>query len=417
MNRKLIWGIALALVIIGFYWIVTSSGNKDDAALITNVEKGKFEVTVTTTGELQAKNSEKIMGPSGLRKAGIYRVKISDIIPEGTKVEKGDYIATLDRSEVSEKIKEVKNQLEETQSKYEQVKLDTALTLREKRKNLEDLRIAKEERKIELKQAQFEPEAIQRQNQIELDKAKRNYQLAKKNYKVEQQKAKAQVQEVSAKLAQKRNEFEELKELLEQFKIKAPEEGMLIYEKSRGGNKKEEGSSISAWNPVVATLPDMSTFVSETYVNEVDISKVNKGQPVNLKVDAFPDLELRGKVIEVANVGETIPDKDAKVFQVSIELTKSDSLLRPAMTTSNEIITKELKDVLYIPLECLHNDGSTTYVFKEKTLGITRQEVKTGIRNDNHVVIKEGLNKNDKIYLSIPEEGEEVKLETLPIKQ
>ena len=79
---------------------------------------------------------------------------------------------------------------------------------------------------------------------------------------------------------------------------------MVIYYRDRGGAKRKIGSSISPWDPVVATLPDMSTMISKTYVNEIDVSKVKPGQKVEIIVDAFPEKRYTGVVTSVANIGE-----------------------------------------------------------------------------------------------------------------
>ncbi len=410
--RKFAIGIGSVLLILFIVWLVTGEEETKKETLTTKVKKGPFKVTVTTTGELKAKKSQKIRGPSGLRKAGIWRVNITDIIPEGSHVDSGDYIATLDRKEISEKLKEVKNQLQKAQSKYTQTQLDTSLTLRGKREKLADLKIAKEQKEIELEQSQFEPPAIQRQKEIELQKAKRAYRVAKRNYQIQKRKAAAKMQEVAANLTQKENKLEDLKELMAKFRVKAPQSGMLIYEE-KGSGKKKEGSSISAWNPVVAKLPDLSVMISETYVNEVEISKVAKGQKVKIGIDAFPEKSYTGRVVNVANVGETIPKTDAKVFNVKIELNQTDTLLRPSMTTSNKIITNRLKSAVYVPLESLHGNDTTNFVFKKSGFGVVKQEVVPGIRNADQVVIKEGLKPESVVYLTVPENAGDMAIEPL----
>jgi HlyD family secretion protein len=47
--------------------------------------------------------------------------------------------------------------------------------------------------------------------------------------------------------------------------------------------------------------------------------------------------------MQVANVGEQMPNTDAKVFEVQIRINEYDPILRPAMTTSNVIVTQTLK--------------------------------------------------------------------------
>src|SRR5690606_8377407 len=166
------------------------------------------------------------------------------------------------------------------------------------------------------------------------------------------------------------------------------------------GSKIAEGSQISAWNPVVATLPDLTSMQSITYVNEVDIRKVKVSQPVTIGLDAFPEKTLTGKVSRVANVGQQRPNSDAKVFEVIILVNESDPLLRPAMTTSNAIIAEKLENAVYVPLEAIHvQNDSINYVHRSNG---TKQEVKLGLSNSNDVVIEMGLDAGDDVYLSMP---------------
>ena len=157
------------------------------------------------------------------------------------------------------------------------------------------------------------------------------------------------------------------------------------------------------WDPVVATLPDLTTMLSKTYVNEVDVRKIKSGQKVEIGLDAFPDKKLIGKVIKVANVGEQSPNSDSKVFEATIEIDGTDPLLRPAMTTSNKVFVNEMDSALFVPLEGLHSkNDSITYVYKRSGLKTTKQEVQVGETNSNEAIINLGLENGDRIYLSIP---------------
>lgn len=157
----------------------------------------------------------------------------------------------------------------------------------------------------------------------------------------------------------------------------------------------------------MATLPDLTTMISKTYVNEVDIRSISQGQKVNVGLDAYPDKKLTGKVTNVANIGEQKPNSDSKVFQVSILINESDTTLRPAMTTSNNIIAESIPDVVFVPLECLHSQGdSITYVVKKDGLSFNKQEVIVGKINANEALIEEGVEAGEKLYLSVPKDME-----------
>ena len=403
-------GAVLLLLII---WYAKSGSGSGSEKILATVKKGDFFIRVTSTGELQAKNSEDIVGPTGMRNAGVWQVKISDLVPEGTVVKQGAYIATLDRVEITTKLKDLESELQKSQSLYTKTQLDTALDMRTARDELVNLKYAMEEKKLVLDQSKYETPATVRQAEIDMDKAKRGYEQATKNYQLKQEQSIAKMQEVGATLDQQQRKYDETVKVVDQFVINAPKGGMVIYKRDWDGRKVGVGATISPWEPTVATLPDLTKMISLTYINEIDISKVKMNQPVTIGIDAFPDKKYTGKVIEVANVGEQLPKSDAKVFEVKILLNESDTTLRPAMTTSNEILTGKLSNVLSLPLECLHTDKGKTFVFKSGSFGITKQEVKTGQSNDNEIVIEKGLSEGDEVYLSTPENADKIEITPL----
>ena len=69
------------------------------------------------------------------------------------------------------------------------------------------------------------------------------------------------------------------------------------------------------------------------------------------------------------------------------------------MTTKNTIIINVIDSALYIPLECLHSNDSTVFVY---TNGI-KQIIETSENNEDYIVVTKGLTISDEIYLSIPE--------------
>jgi hypothetical protein len=411
MNRrtKIIGGIAI--LVIGIWLISMAFGDSDDAASIkVPVRTGEFTVEVTTTGELKAKNSEDIKGPNGLRRVGIWNVKLTDLIPEGTIVKEGDYIASLDRTEIGTKLQDLGTELQKIESQYLQTKLDTSLELRQARDNLVNLKYAMEEAKITLAQSKFEPPATIRQAEIDSGKALRAFEQAKENYLIKARQSRAKMQEVAATLTSQQSKYDQMAALIDEFRIVAPKSGMLIYVREWDGKKKTVGSEIRTWNPVVATLPDLTRMVSKTYVNEVEIRKIKVGQEVKIGVDAFPEKQFIGKVFEVANIGEQRPNSDAKVFEVAVELVGSDTSLRPAMTTSNTIIASKVDSALSIPLEALHVTDSISFVYKPSGFRTVRQEVKSGPSNDTEVIIEAGLKSDDQVFLTVPADAAELKL-------
>lgn len=397
--------VAVAAIIALIVFSKVSS-KKDLTNLYVQAQKGQFDIVVTTTGELQAERSTDIYGPEIAQSRNIRAadIKITDLVPEGTEVKAGDYVATLDRTSFENTLKDELERLTTMETNLEVKILDTAVTLSNLRDQLKNLNFTVEEARITLEQSKYEPPATQRQAEINLDKAQRSLEQSIRSYALRVEQARSDMRSMRNNLAEQRQRVADLQNILSKFVITAPADGMVIYKRDRTGAKRKVGSSISPWDNVVATLPDMSSMISKTYVNEIDVSKVKTGQSVEIIVDAFPEKKYTGTVISVANIGEQLPNADAKVFEVQIKLNGSDMILKPSMTTGNKIVTKTIPDVTYVPLEAVQTGpDSIPFVYLKNG---SRQIVVLGESNENNVIVEQGLEPGAVLYLNTPEEPE-----------
>jgi multidrug efflux pump subunit AcrA (membrane-fusion protein) len=118
----------------------------------------------------------------------------------------------------------------------------------------------------------------------------------------------------------------------------------------------------------------------------------------------------------VANIGQVIPNGDAKVFEVTIKVDGSDKDLRPAMTTSNVINTANLEEILFVPIEAVFTNDSLSYVYiKERAGKYRKQIIQTGISNENHIQIVEGGTEGATLLLNEPAESEQLQFEGIDI--
>jgi len=408
-KRNIYIGIAIviALALIWFFYPSSDSSS----SILTKVKKGEFVISVTTTGELDAINKTEVNGPRNLRSVEIWSdIKLENIVDEGTVVDSGDFIASLDKQVILNKMKDVDANLDKLNSQITTLKLDSALTLRAARDNMINLEYAAEEARLEVDNSKFEPPATQRKAEITYEKAQRSLEQAKENYTLQKNKEVTSIEEVMIDYNKDYAKKQRIMKVLDEFTIRAPQAGMVIYAKTWRGEKIKAGSMISPWRPIVAELPDLSSMLVKTYVNEIDISKIEVGQKVEIGVDAFPEKKLSGEVTQVANIGEQMKNSTARVFEVIIHVEGHDEELRPAMTTKNKIITNVLDDMLYIPLEALNTQDSIQFVYTPKG----KQQVQTGQSNNESIVIKRGLESGDDIYLFPPEGADSWSLRLLP---
>jgi multidrug efflux pump subunit AcrA (membrane-fusion protein) len=407
----IITGIIVVAAFLMLYVLnkVTSKRNPDE--FYTKVQKGQFEISAISSGELMAEKSVDIKGPEIAmgRDIRFFNIKIQDLLPEGTVVKEGDYIATLDRTDLNNSLKDAQDLLTTQQTTLDMKLLDTAVVLNDLRDQIKNQRFIVQEAAMTLRNSKYEPPPTIRQAEIQLDKARRNLEQQLRGYTQILTQNKTDIINQNYWINKVSRRVKDIEEVLSEFTIKAPSSGMVIYKREWSGNKRKVGSMINPFDRVVATLPDLTSMLSRTYVNEIDVSKIKIGQNVNLTIDAFPKKRYNGMVSFIANVGEKLLNTDDKVFEVQIKVDGTDPELRPSMTTGNKIIVKTVNDAIYIPIECVQAGvDSIPFVYTKKGI---KQIVLLGESNEKQVLIEKGLEAGTILYLNNPENPEKFRLE------
>jgi multidrug efflux pump subunit AcrA (membrane-fusion protein) len=417
MKRTIIITIGLAIVtLVGLFVFNKLISRKESNKLFAEAVKGDFEIAISASGEILAENSVDIKAPEVSRGRDFHGsdLKIQDMVPEGTEVREGDYIATLDRTQFDNTLKDERERLSTFRNNLEMKKLDTAVTLTALRNEIRNQRHTVDEAEITLQNSKYEPPTTIRQAEIDLNRQKRMLEQKERGYQLKVAQAKSDIATQTMWFNRIDRRVASLEEVLASFTIKAPSSGMVVYKRDHHGNKIKTGSTINAFERTVATLPDLSSLLSKIFISEIEISRVKPGLDVEIRVDAFPNKVYKGKVFTVANIGEKLENTDTKVFEVMVKIDGSDPILRPSMTTSNKVIIKTFSDVIYIPTECVH--AGTDKIPFVYTKNKTKQIVVTGESNEKNIIIEQGLEPKQLVYIIQPENADEFKIEGEDLK-
>lgn len=409
MKKRSVWiaGAAGAVLIVALLGRDTITGNKT-----FTVKKTNFQSVITAKGEIQGKNAVFITFPDDLKHRDLWvrDFQIKDLIQEGKLVKKGDWIATLEVNNLNQQIQQNNDELERRLADLNDQKIDSTIELNSSREELKELRFDLEYRKLDLEQSKYESPAYQRKMQVaynktlrQIDKKRRDYVLRRIHLGTRTMRS-----EERYNFALYRDSL--LRKAVEAATIVAPKDGMVMYARTHGSRKIRVGDNVSQWNPAIATLPDLSSLISETYVEEIHITKLHIGDSVTVTVDAIPGKNYSGTVYYIANIGQELSNFESKVFNVLIEIHDTDANLKPAMTSNNDIILNSQQNVLTIPRECLFTENGEHFVYLRKTGNIYKQLVTAGLENETEVIIESGLKEKDKILYTLPDNIEKVEI-------
>ncbi len=387
----------------------------------TEVKRGPFVVKITEPGEAQPVNARTITAPiSG---------EIARMVPEGTRVKAGDPVVWLDTTQIERQLVDAEAALLAAQNAYEQKKATVNLQLFmaemaiESANNEYQLALSQKERAdVELKKKevllknQLASESDERQAKLAAESAALRVKNALMNIKKATEDYKSgkiiyPAGRVQAEVDLKKNEQNValLKDQMKKAVVRAEGPGLVVYSTIyRGGQrtKLQEGDQVYR-NSTIAQLPDFSAIKVSLYVKEVDINRVEVGQHAIVRVEAYPDLALNGKVTEVSKVankkrGFHSSSDGTSSFGVNVLVDGTDKRIRPGMTVYVDIIIDKIDDCVYVPQETVFQHGDRQVVYVQTDGGFEEREVTLGKRNENYVVIESGLDGTERICLRDP---------------
>ena len=126
---------------------------------------------------------------------------------------------------------------------------------------------------------------------------------------------------------------------VEQTLIRAPFDGVVLTKNANVGDIITPFSSAADSKGAVVNMADMSTLEVEADVSETSLSKITVAQPVEIQLDAFPDLRLLGKVSRIV---PTVDRSKATVL-VKVEFVEKDKRVLPDMSAKVSFLLRELK--------------------------------------------------------------------------
>ncbi|WP_323592431.1 efflux RND transporter periplasmic adaptor subunit [Aliarcobacter butzleri] len=313
INRKFIY-IVIAIIsflAIVLFFIFNGNNKSNKIEYITKkVTQGDLSVVVSTTGNLNPTNSVEI----GIEVSGTLKEIFVDFNDE---VKAGQILAKIDTVKLQSQVDSSTAALAiaVANQKESQVLLNNKKTLYDRTLNMYKNSGGKYPSKNELDDTRFSYEAA-----IEsLEAAKAKVLQAQSNLKTDKQN-------------------------LEKASVKSSIDGIVLNREVEVGQTLAATMSAPKLFTIAKDLTNMDLIVS---IDEADVADIKKDLPVTFTVDAYPNKVFNGKVKQVRL--NPVDTNGVVTYETVVSVDNEDLLLKPGMTATAKIITKESKNKLLIP--------------------------------------------------------------------
>ncbi len=183
----------------------------------------------------------------------------------------------------------------------------------------------------------------------------------------------------------------------EEFRVLSPTDGTILEILVNAGEIITSGTATFGGGTILMELADLSHMIVKANINEVNIPQVAVNQEVNINLDALPGQSFHGRVTEIATQG--VKTENIVTYEVTIAIDKPHKVLKPMLTANIDIVTKQLEDVLTIPLEALRveNGGDVVEVLIDESPQV--RKVGVALRTDTQAVITQGIQEHDQVII------------------
>lgn len=143
-------------------------------------------------------------------------------------------------------------------------------------------------------------------------------------------------------------------------------------------------------------IKNLDTLIMSLSIDETEISKLTKGQEVEITVNAFENKKYTGTISKINELGTY--QTSGSSYTATVTFDNEDNNIKLGMSASCTVILEKAENVLAVPIEAIQTKQDEKYVVVVNQDGTTEDvTVSTGISNDEYVQITEGLTGNEKV--------------------
>lgn len=295
--------------------------------------------TIRIKGTTEAVFSRGILVPS-LASGRAFQLTVTKLIAGGTRVKKGDLLAEFDwQAQMQTMIdqeaeyRRLKSQLDEARAKEDTARATDEAELHTAENNL--------------KTAQLEMERLELMSRIDAEKARQTLQEAKatldqlrKTFDLKRKAARAGIRilEIQSERSLQSMRHAEMNAKL--MRVLSPIDGVVVLNtvwKQGKMAEAEEGDQLRSGTPFMQVV-DPSQMQVWAPVNQQDFPLLQAGQSAQIRVDAYPDLVLPGRLEEIAPVARSGSfSKKLRTFAARFSIKGNDARLMPDLSAAVDV--------------------------------------------------------------------------------
>ena len=384
------------------------------------VRSGTLEQTIRLTGTTaperyasllapQLRGSRRGPGGGGGGGGGGFDLILQKVAEPGSRVKKGDVVAEFDRQFMLLRLDDYRASLDQQEANLLSLKANLDLEKETHNRSVAQAKAELDKARHDLKTIPVQSAIVSERLKLAEQEAAARYKLLLSEVKFKDIAQQAQWRVSRLEADQNKLEFQRSQANADRLVFRAPIDGLVVM-----GTifRQVETKQIMAGDEVrpgtmFMRIVDPSSMVVNALANQADIDSVRVGARVKVQFDAYPDLELPGRVSSIAAMPKTAGFRADYVREipVNIRLERLDPRVVPDLSVSADVVIEAAENAVIVPLEAVFQDepGGETYVFVRRGAGWERRPVEIALKNNVEAAIRSGLQPGEVVAAERPD--------------
>jgi HlyD family secretion protein len=408
VKRPLRWFlgvVATGTLVVGTTTYVVSDRNPqyDLEELTVPVKEQDLRVSIEASGTVVPVKSVNISPKNSGRIAELF-------VEQGDRVQQGEKLARMENEDYEAQLSQARANLNEAQARLEEAQAGTPQEVEQAQ-----AQVASAQSRFELAQQRRERyQSLLENGAISQDRfdevlseylsAQANLEQARRSLEQTRNTNRPEINRLQAAVESAQAQYQEAQVQFQDTIIKAPFAGIITQKYATEGAfvtpTTSASSTASATSTSILAIAEGLEVLAK--VPEVDVGRIEVGQPAKIVADAYQGEVFRGEVKRVAP--EAVVEQNVTSFEVLVTLFTGQSKLRSGMNVDATFLGKQLQDALTVPtVAVVTQEGKTGVMVPGEDNQPQFQPVTLGLTISERTQILQGLESGERVFIDLPE--------------
>ena len=370
---------------------------------------GNIDRVMRLTGKTSARSFSNITAPMLRGPESGKSLVLMKLVKAGAFVKKGDLIAQIDAQATQDHVDDVADSVKQGEADIQKRRAEQQVEWESLQHVLRTAKSDRDKALLDAKTTVLLTDIERELLKLNVEETEARYSQLQKDLPFHKAANAAELRILDlTRERQKRHHDRHAGDLVK-FTIHAPSDGLAVMQQTfRGGEsgQVQEGDQVGPGQSFMKVVNPARMQV-EAKANQAESSELRIGQPVSVRLDAFPGLQFNGRVYSIGALatGGWMQNNYIRTIPVNIQIEGSDPRLIPDLSAAVDVLVARAENVVSVPLDAIHeHNGRTTVLTRQsgaQSLSFEEREVTLGIHDAKEVAVLSGLRAGAEVRLGI----------------